>query len=219
MSDNEKKPRSSRRPAYLSGPAGPAKPSPAPPPPAYAEKAGEAAKEAEETKEDQEIYRWKTWLLPRRPAISAVVVVVVLGCLGLAYWSFPQPLFVVIIGLILVNRLAPYLFPVTWVFTEETVGYRTFLARDVRKWEQVFTYYEYPDGVLLSNDVRTIRGRLREGLFVYYEVGGTNKEKVLEIVKAKVKSPKEAMAPKTDHEYKGGVGSALRRIRRIRGKE
>ena len=218
MSENEKKPRASRRPAYLSGPSGPAKTSLEAPPPS-ADKAESVAKEPEAVQEDRELYRWKTWLLPRRPALSAVVVVVLVGCLGLAYWAFPQPIFMVVIGLILINRLAPYLFPVTWVFTEETAGYKTFLAKDVRKWGQIFTYYEYPDGVLLSNDLRTIRGRLREGLFVYYEPGGANKERVLEVVKAKLKPPKEAMAPKGEQEFKGGVGSALRRIRRVRGKE
>jgi len=218
MSENEKKPRASRRPAYLSGPAGSVKTSQETAAPRV-EKPQEAAKQPEAAQEDRELYRWKTWLLPRRPALSAVVVIVLVLCLGLAYWAFPQPLFMVVIGLILINRLAPYLFPVTWIFTEETAGYKTLLAKDVRKWGQIFTYYEYPDGVLLSNDLRTVRGRLREGLFVYYEPGGANKERVLEVVKAKLKPPKEAMAPKDAQEFKGGVGSALRRIRRVRGKE
>jgi hypothetical protein len=38
-------------------------------------------------------------------------------------------------------------------------------------------------------------------------------------VRTKLKPPKEAMALKEGKEYKGGVGSALRRVRKLRGKE
>jgi hypothetical protein len=220
MSDNEKKPGPARRrPSYLTGPAGSARPVPASAQPETAPKAEKARKEQEAVKEDRELCTWKVWLLPRRPVISAAVVMALLTCVGLAYWALPQPIFVVIIGIILINRLAPYLFPVKYVLTEETAGYRTLLARDVREWRRIFTYYDCPDGVLLSNDTRTMRGRLREGLFLYYELGGTNREEVLNVVKAKLKPPKEAMAPKEGRDFKGGVGSAVRRLRKLRGKE
>lgn len=218
MSDKEKESRPrSRRPSYLTGPVSPGRPvevsqdSRTPPVP---EEAAE-----DEIKEDKELYTWRVWLLPRRPAVSVAVVVVLLTCIGLAYWAFPQIVFVAVIAVILVNRLAPYLFPVKYVLTEETVGYRTFLARDIRSWERIFTFYDQPDGVLLSNDVRSIRGRLREGLFLYYKEGAANREEVLSVVRAKVKPPEEAMAPRNGETYKGGVGSAFRRVRRLRDKE
>ena len=220
MSDKQKpdRPRG-RRPSYLTGPVGSAKPLPAS---GGSEIAPGRKKEAvrEEAKPDVQLYSWKIWLLPRRPAVSAAVVIALIGCVGIAYWALPQVLFVGIISLILLNRLAPYLFPVTFVLTEETVGYKTFLARDVRQWGRIFTYYQFPDGVLLANDVRSVRGRFREGLFLYFEAGGANKDEVLRVVQSKVKSPKEAVAPASGgHAYKGGVGSALRRIRKLRGKE
>jgi len=215
MSDKEKTPRpASRRPSYLSGPAQ----APKAPQQDTAPKRDEA-KEAQEVP-DKELMSWKVWLLPRRPVVSAIVVVALLGCIGVAYWYFPNVMFIVIITMILINRLGPYLFPVTYTLTEQTAGYRTFGARDVRQWSKIFTYYEFPDGVLLSHDTRGLRGRLREGLFMYYELGAANKDQVLDIVKSKLKSPAEAMAPNPDADTeKGGFRSALRRIRKIKNKE
>ncbi|MGE5579984.1 MAG: hypothetical protein ACM3WU_08065 [Bacillota bacterium] len=215
MSDKEKAPRpASRRPSYLSGPAQAPK---APPP--------DAAPKREETKgaqevTDKELVSWKVWLLPRRPRVSAFVVVALLGCIGVAYWQFPNFVFVAIITMILINRLGPYLFPVTYTLTEQTAGYKTVGARDVRPWSKIFTYYEFPDGVLLSHDTRGIRGRLREGLFMYYEAGAANKDQVLDVVKSKLKPPAEAMAPNPDAERdRGGIGSALRRVRKLKNKD
>lgn len=218
MSDKEKSPRPrGRRPSYLTGPVGSAK---AVPDSAQPETASKKVLQQEEVIEDKELVSWKVWLLPRRPGISAAVIVTLLACIGVAYWAFPNVLFVAIITFILVNRLAPYLFPVKFILTEQTAGYKTVMAKDVRPWTKVFTFYEFPDGVLLSNDVRSIRGRLREGLFLYYEAGATNKEQVLDVVRAKLKSPADALAPKAnDAGFKGGVGSALRRVKKLRGKE
>jgi hypothetical protein len=219
MSDKEKKERArGRRPSYLNGPVGSAK-NPVPSETVEAKK-DEVPPPQEAVVEDKELLSWKVWLMPRRPAVSVAVVVTLLACIGVSYWAFPNVLFIAIITFILFNRLAPYLFPVKYTLTEQGVGYKTLMARDTRTWGKVFTYYEFPDGVLLSNDTRSVRGRLREGLFLYYETGGANKDQVLDVVKSKLKAPTEAMAPKQDGaEYKGGVGSALRRVRKIRGKE
>lgn len=173
-----------------------------------------------EEKPDVTLSSWKVWLLPRRPAVSAGVVAALFACIGVAYWAFPELIFVGVITLILINRLAPYLFPVKYTLTEKTVGYSTFLAKDTRNWERIFTYYTYPDGVLLSNDVRSVRGRMREGMFLYYEPGATNKDEVLQVVQSKLRSPKEALAPaEGEQPFKGGIGSALRRVRKFRDKE
>ena len=142
-----------------------------------------------------------------------------MACIGVAYWAFPNILFVGIITFILINRLAPYLFPVNYIFTEQTAGYSTFMAKDIRPWNRVFTYYAFPDGVLLANDVRRVRGRMREGLFMYYETGATNQDQILDVVRSKLKPPEEAMAPKAQDENKGGFGSAIRRIRKFRQKD
>lgn len=220
MSDKPARP-PSRRPSYLTGPGSPARPGQGQAQPeAATEKKGEAPRRQEQALEDKQLCEWRVWLLPRRPVVSTGVVAALLLCVGLAYWALPNALFVGIITIILFNRLAPYLFPMKYVLTEQTAGYRAFLARDTREWGRIFTYYQYPDGVLLANDVRTVRGRLREGLFLYYETGGANRDEVLKIVQSKLKPPQEALAPKTGKEpYKGGVGSALRRIRRLRDKE
>ncbi len=215
MSDKDSAPRPrSRRPSYLSGPTGSAKaPAPAPVPEPKKE-------EAPQLEEDTEILRWKVWLLPRRPLVSVVVVVTLLACIGVAYWAFPNFLFVLIITYILLNRLGPYLFPVTYILTEQTAGYKTILTKDIRPWSRVFTFYGFPDGVLLSNDTRNIRGRIREGLFMYYEDGAANKDQVLEVVKSKLKPPEEALAPKSnDKEFKGGIGSAMRRLKKLKDKD
>ncbi len=207
-------PRKSKRPSYLSGPGAP------PPPSDRDEKATGAAppeKGAPEPEEDRELLSWKVWLLPRRPFVSALVVAVLLVSIYLAYWAFPQIIFVGLITFILLNRLAPYLFPVKYFLSEQRAGYRTFLAADSRPWERFFTYYKFDDGVLLSNDTRSLRGRLREGLFMYYG-NETPVDEVLSIIASRLPPPKEAMKPKEETEYKGGVSSALRRVRRLRGK-
>ena len=98
--------------------------------------------------------------------ISVLVVASIHRCLGLAYWAFPQLFFVLIMAVILLNRLAVYLFPVKYILTEETVGFRTFLNRIFALGIKVLTYYEFEDGVLVSHDTRTVRGRLKSG-FVF----------------------------------------------------
>lgn len=215
MSDKGKKERpQSRRPSYLSGSAGTAKTASA------QETAAPAKEEAAQVPAlDKEIMRWKVWLLPRRPAVSVAVVVTLIACIGVAYWAFPNLLFVGIITFILVNRLAPYLFPVTYILTEQTAGYKTFAAKDIRPWSKMFTYYEFPDGVLFANDVRGVRGRMREGLFMYYELGAPAKDQILDVVRSKLKPPTEAMAPKPKAVGKGGIGSAIRRIRKTKQKD
>ncbi|MGI6643961.1 MAG: hypothetical protein ACOX3V_08235 [Bacillota bacterium] len=204
-----------KRPSYLGGP----RPSGTEPHlPEKGENGVTTPEESPETpKEDVELYSWRIWLLPRRPLISVVVISVMVLCLVFAYWAFPHVVFVVAVTIILLNRLAAYLFPVTYTLTEETVGYRTILAKDVRDWGRFFTYHEFPDGVLLAHDVRSIRGRLREGLFLYYNQDGSNKDQVLKVVQAKLSPPAEARKRKDDEgSYKGGLRSALRRIRDFR---
>jgi hypothetical protein len=208
-------PRKSRRPSYLSGPGSPSPLTDREPKEARGVPSPEET--AKEPEEDRELLSWKVWLLPRRPLVSTVVVGVILLSIYLAYWAFPQLVFVGLITLILINRLAPYLFPVRYFLSEQKAGYKTFLAADSRPWGRFFTYYKYNDGILLSNDTRSIRGRLREGLFMYYGKD-TPVEEVLSIITSKLPSPEEAMKPKEDAGYKGGLSSAVRRVRRLRGK-
>ncbi|HHW18786.1 MAG TPA: hypothetical protein GXX30_07780 [Firmicutes bacterium] len=215
-----------QRPSYLRGSIAPKAANPSRPEAVSAAQPGHERPEVQrpeaqkaEEKEDVELYSWSVWLLPRRPLVSVLVVASLIGSILLAYWTLPQVFFVVIISLILINRLAPYLFPVKYVMTEETVGYRTFLAKDIRPWGNLLTYYQFPDGVLLTHDTRTIRGRMKEGIFLYYEKDGSNKEQVLNIVRSKLKPPKEAFAPREDNEYKGGIRSAWRRIRNLKSKD
>ncbi len=173
-----------------------------------------------EPKEDAELHTWRVWLFPRRPLVSAGVVLVIVLSLGFAYRMFPQPIFLLIFGVILMNRLATYLFPVNYTLTEETVGYRAILVRDVREWSRFFTYREFPDGVLLSHDVRSLRGRMREGLFLYYKDDLSNKDDVLQIVRAKLDLLEKARKEDAgDPAGKGGFRSALRRIRAVRKRE
>lgn len=179
---------------------------------------------AEEKGEDVELYSWKVWLLPLRPGVSALVVASVAGCIGLAYWAFPQFFFVAVMTLILLNRLAVYLFPVKYVITEQTVGYRTFLARDIRSWDKFLTYYQFHDGVLLSHDTRTVRGRMKQGMFLYYYPDGSNKDRVLEIVSSKLAMPERAFSEKDElvkkeKKERGGIRAAIERIRNIKPKE
>jgi hypothetical protein len=179
---------------------------------------------AEQEKEDVELYSWKVWLLPLRPGVSTLVVASVAGCIGLAYWAFPQFFFVAVMTLILLNRLAVYLFPVKYVITEQTVGYRTFLARDIRSWDKFLTYYQFHDGVLLSHDTRTVRGRMKQGMFLYYYPDGSNKDTVLEIVSSRLTMPEQAFSEKDElvkkeKKERGGIRAAIERIRNIKPKE
>jgi len=232
MSDNEKReiaenptsrPRITR-PSYLRGPVVPRRPSQ---PAIRGEEPGEKENPPAQTlekrempqDEDKELYRWNIWLFPRRPLVSALVVGSLIVSILLAYWAFPQVLFVAVAALMLLNRLAPYLFPMECILTEKTAGYKAFLAKDIRPWNNLVTYYEFPDGVLLSHDDRSIRGRLREGLFLYYYPDKSNKDEILSIVQSKLKPPKEAFKDREekDKEHKGGIGSAIRRVRRLKG--
>lgn len=208
-------PRKPRRPSYLSGPGG-SRPLPA----EEAKPAGSGAPAEEPAPQEQEdrlLHSWSVWLLPRRPLVSAVVIAVLFLSIGMAYWAMPRLLFVGLITVILINRLAPYLFPVKYQISEQRVGYKTFLAADSRPWEKFFTYHTFKDGVLLANDTRSMRGRFKEGLFMYYGKD-TPVEDVLATIGSKLPSPEEAMKPKDNIEYKGGMGSALRRVRKVRGK-
>jgi len=176
--------------------------------------------EEQEPKEDVELYRWTNWLLPRRPLVAVFVIGSLIGCIALAYWAVPQPFFVAVITVIFLNRLAPYLFPVTFVLTEETAGYKTFLARDIRNWDVFLAYREFPDGVFLTHDIRTLRGRLKEGIFLYYYEDCSNKDEILRIVGSKLKPLDEALSTEPDKkENKGGLRSAFERIRRLRSKK
>ncbi|HHY12434.1 MAG TPA: hypothetical protein GX529_07375 [Firmicutes bacterium] len=202
------------RPAYLRGLMPRGKPDSA-----EAKEVAPVDKE-EEAKEDVELYSWKNWLLPRRPLVSAVVVASLIGCIVLAYWAVPQLFFVAVITLIFLNRLAPYLFPVKFVLTEETVGYKTFLARDVRGWDRFLTYREFPDGVFLTHDIRTLRGRMKEGVFLYYYEDGSNRDEILRIVESKLKPLHEALSIEDEkREDRGGLRSALDRVRRFRSQK
>ncbi|MGI6633501.1 MAG: hypothetical protein ACOX5M_10750 [Bacillota bacterium] len=207
-------PRKSRRPTYLSGPG---TPRPVPADEAKETQGGADKETPPPPQEDRVLYSWTVWLLPRRPLVSALVVGVLLFSIYLAYWALPQLLFVGLITFILLNRLAPYLFPVKYTISEQKAGYKTFLASDSRPWGKFFTYYKFKDGVLLSNDTRTVRGRFKEGLFMYYS-SDTPVDEVLAVIGSKLPEPEEAMKPKDDGQYKGGVGSALRRIRKLRDK-
>lgn len=163
-------------------------------------------------KEDREIAAWSVWLLPRRPLVAVIVVGTLFLCFGLAYWAVPSFLFLAAVMAILLNRLAAYLFPTRYFLNENTVGYRTFLGKDVRNWSQLFTYYEYPDGVLLCLDTGTVRGRMGEGLFLYYSAGNQNEDEVLSEVKKRLKPPDRAKAAKKK-QFGGGIRSAWRRVR------
>ncbi|HOP70049.1 MAG TPA: hypothetical protein PLF60_00105 [Bacillota bacterium] len=203
------------RPAYLRGLRPREKP-----PGEVKEAAPVETHEEQEPKEDVELYRWTNWLLPRRPLVAVFVIASLIGCIVLAYWAVPQPFFVAVITIIFLNRLAPYLFPVTFILTEETVGYRTFLARDIRNWDVFLAYREFPDGVFLTHDIRTFRGRLKEGIFLYYYEDCSNKDEILHIVSTKLKPLDEALsAPQEKKENKGGLRSAFDRIRRLRSKK
>lgn len=174
----------------------------------------------DEPKEDVELYSWKNWLLPRRPLVSALVIVSLFGSMALAYWAIPKFLFVAAITAIFLNRLAPYLFPVQFHLTEKTVGYKTFLAKDVREWNKFLAYKEYPDGVFLTHDMRTLRGRMKEGIFLYYLEDGSNKDDVLGIVESKLKPLHEALSiEEEEKEDKGGLRSAFKRIRKLRSRK
>ncbi len=174
----------------------------------------------EEVKEDVELYSWENWLLPKRPLVAVVVVASLLASMGMAYWAVPQFFFVAIITIIFTNRLAPYLFPVKFILTEETVGYKTFMARDIRRWDRFLAYREFDDGVFLTHDTRTLRGRLREGLFLYYKEDGSNKDEILKIVESKLKPLHEAYSVEdAKKEDRGGLRSAFERIRKFRSRK
>lgn len=196
-------PKRSRRPAYLGG-----APSP--------EEAAKAPEGPPEPEEDVVLLTWKVWLLPRRPKTSVLVVSALILAIYFTWRSVQQPLFVLVITGILLNRLAPYLFPVKYTLSKQKAGYKTFMAADMRRWERFFTFHKFPDGVLLANDTRTLRGRIREGLFMHYNTD-MSPDDVLSIVASKLPTPQEATRPKAGPKDKGGVGSAIRRVRKLKG--
>ena len=215
----------SRRPAYLRG-TGEQREHPGTSP-KVEKNSEEATKEAGQRgavlveEKDEVLLTWRVWLLPRNPLKSAVVVFSLAGVIALAYWAVPSWIFVLLIAMLLLNRLAPYIFPVKYELTDATVSFKTYLASNTKMWKQLFCYREYPDGVMLMHDPRTVTGRMREGIFLSYDEELVHKDEILRIVSSKLKPVREALSGRpeaTTINPRGGLFSAISRIRRLRRK-
>lgn len=170
---------------------------------------------------DEILLTWHVWLLPRNPLKSVLVVSSLVGTIALAYWAVPQWLFTMLIAILILNRLAPYIFPVKYELKDATVTFKTYLASNTKQWNELFCYREYPDGVMLMHDPRTITGRMREGIFLYYDEKLEHKDEILRIVSSKLKPVSEALSgqPQRDKvSSRGGLLSAISRVRRLRQK-
>lgn len=206
----------SKRPAYLRGGLwSRQEPSGSPAPESQTEKAGLPKTETQ----DEVLLTWRVWLLSRNIPKSVLVMVSTAAMIFLAYWAIPQLLFVGFITLLILNRLAPYLFPMKYELREKTVSYKTYMASNTKRWDELFCYREYPDGIMLMHDPRTITGRVREGIFLYYDESPGHKDEILRIVSSKLRPLKEAVAARADGDGvspKGGLFSAISRLRRLR---
>lgn len=212
----------SRRPAYLRGGT-----------PGRQEKdsSGDAAKSASEALQgearraagaesrEEVLLSWRVWLLPKNPLKSLLVISSTIGMVALAYWAIPQFLFVGLICILILNRLAPYLFPMKYELTETTVSFKTYMASNKKQWSELFCYREFPDGVMLMHDPRKVTGRVREGIFLYYDDRLEHKDEILKIVSSRLRPLKEAIAAQPGKDKvtpKGGLFSAISRIRRLK---
>ncbi|MBE3519495.1 MAG: hypothetical protein IMW97_04225 [Firmicutes bacterium] len=170
---------------------------------------------------DEILLSWRVWLLPRNPLKSVLVVSSFVGMLALAYWAVPQVVFTILIAILILNRIGPYIFPMKYELKDATVSFKTYLASNTKRWDELFCYSEYPDGVMLMHDPRTITGRMREGIFLYYDEKLEHKDEILRIVSSKLKPAKEALSgrPKAGEvSSTGGLLSAISRVRRLRQK-
>lgn len=182
--------------------------------------AGQVAGDQVDAK-DEILLSWRVWLLPRSPLKSLLVISSVVGMIALSYWAVPQWVFTILIAILVLNRLGPYIFPMKYELKDVTVSFKTYLASNTKQWNELFCYREYPDGVMLMHDPRTITGRMREGIFLYYDEKLEHKDEILRIVSSKLKPAREALSgqpQRAEISYRGGLLSAISRIRRLRQK-
>ncbi len=215
----------SRRPAYLRGAGTRREDLEAPretekAPDESGRKACQAAVDQVDAK-DEILLSWRVWLLPRNPLKSVLVVSSLIGMVALAYWAVPQWVFTILIAILVLNRIGPYIFPMKYELKDATVSFRTYLASNTKQWNELFCYHEYPDGIMLMHDPRTITGRMREGIFLYYDEKLEHKDEILRIVSSKLRPAKEALSgrPQTaEVSSRGGLLGAISRVRRLRQK-
>lgn len=170
---------------------------------------------------DEILLSWRVWLLPRNPLKSVLVVSSLIGMIALAYWAVPQWVFTILIAILVLNRVGPYIFPMKYELKDATVSFKTYLASNTKQWNELFCYQEYPDGIMLMHDPRTITGRMREGIFLYYDEKLEHKDEILRIVSSKLKPAREALSGKPQRaeiSYRGGLLSAISRVRRLKQK-
>ena len=144
--------------------------------------------------EDEVLLQWSVHLFKRRRGISALVVGMVIMATYFGYWLFHEWFLSVIVVLISVGALSAYFFPISYTLSQRGMKMKNFLAREDKQWHEFWTYVHYPDGVLLAYDQRKLKGRVRQGVMLYYDDEGELKDKISEIVSPRLPSPEEVGA-------------------------
>ncbi len=98
---------------------------------------------------DEVLLEWTTHLARRQPmkAVAASAVVAVTVALG---WVWVHPLVAFLMGLLLLNAVAEFLFPVHYRLTKSGAEATGFLLSRRMEWKQVRRITPLPDGIHLS---------------------------------------------------------------------
>lgn len=118
--------------------------------------------------DDEVLAEWTMHLARRKPmkAVAASAVVAITVAIG---WVWVHPLVAFLMGLLLLNMLAEFLFPVRYRLTKSDVEVTGFLLSRRMEWKQVRRITMLPDGIHISPFVKpSILDGLR-GIFLRWE--------------------------------------------------
>ncbi|MDI6824835.1 MAG: hypothetical protein QME93_02540 [Bacillota bacterium] len=141
--------------------------------------------------DEREVLEWSVFLFARHPGRGLVAVGAVLASAALAWWWFSDPLVVAATLAVLGAALAPYLFPLRYRLDERGVRLKNGLLWDYRPWEKFFDYRVFPDAVQLYFDQRELRGRILKGHLLFFDREGKLNDRIVDMVKRKVRRTKE----------------------------
>ncbi len=141
--------------------------------------------------EDKILLQWSVHLFKRRQGISALVLALVAMATYFGYWLFDEWFLAVLVLLISIGALSAYFFPISYTLSERGMKMANFLAREEKEWKDFWTYVHYADGVHLSYDQRRLKGRVRQGVMLYYDDKKELKDTITEIVSTRLPPPEQ----------------------------
>jgi len=149
--------------------------------------------------------------LKQHPGKAALVVLAIILVAVLAYKA-ESPFFGLIALAIMVFSVSWFLFPIRYKISNRGIYWRTFFGSEQRGWNEFYDYGIYPDAVQLLFDYRNLRGRVRKGVLVYFDLNREQKEKLIESVKAHIVKPIKPAKPGKGDQPKPVIEAAVKEM-------